>query len=96
MPFYTRGCGRIEIEMSMEQAQSASHQGRCDDDVAMLAAEPDIAAQLEKIKPDVLRDELRDYGAWDADELADHEQNLQRIVWLAAGDIVENEHDDAF
>jgi hypothetical protein len=49
-----------------------------------------IRAQLERIDPKVLRDELREYGAWDDQELADHGQNLQRILWIAAGDIVEN------
>jgi hypothetical protein len=34
-----------------------------------------------------LRRTLKEYGAWDATELADHDQNLQRILWLAAGDI---------
>jgi hypothetical protein len=35
--------------------------------------------------------ELKEYGAWDAEELADHEQNLQRILWLASGDITEQD-----
>lgn len=25
---------------------------------------------------------LRGYGAWDDDELADHDENLRRLVWL--------------
>jgi hypothetical protein len=32
---------------------------------------------------------LKEYGAWDRQELADHDQNLQRILWLAACDITE-------
>jgi hypothetical protein len=50
-----------------------------------------IRRQLERIDPEVLRKELREYGAWDDEDLADHAQNLQRILWIAAGDIVENQ-----
>ena len=48
---------------------------------------PAIARQLRAIDPALLREELGGYGAWDETELADHAQNLQRLVWLAAGDI---------
>lgn len=89
MPWYSSSCGRIEIQMTTEQAQSASHQGQCDDDVRALSQAPDIARQLSAIDPAALRAELRGYGAWDETELADHPQNLQRVLWLAAGDIVE-------
>ena len=74
----------------MAQAQSASHQGQCDDDVMALSNNRKIRRQLERISPEVLRKELAEYGAWDEQELADHGQNLQRILWIAAGDIVEN------
>ena len=33
----------------------------------------------------------KEYGAWDDEERTDHDQNLQRILWLAAGDITEQE-----
>jgi hypothetical protein len=32
---------------------------------------------------------LRGYGAWDDDELADHDKNLNRLVWLAGCDLRE-------
>ena len=86
------GCGRIELQMSLSEAQSASHQGKCDDDVMALSKEPHIAAQLAEINPVILVDVLREYGAWDDEELADHEQNLQRLLWSLAGDIVEEEN----
>lgn len=87
--YYNSSCGRIELAMTLEQAQSASHQGQCDDDVRALSAEPAIAAQLESIDPQLLIRELREWGAWDDEELADHDQNLQRFLWLAAADIAE-------
>jgi dethiobiotin synthetase len=88
--WFTSSHGTIEIEMTMAQAQSASHQGQCDDDVQALSNNRKIRRQLERIDPVALRKELAEYGAWDDQELADHEQNIQRILWIAAGDIVEN------
>lgn len=78
------------IEMTKEQARSASHPGRCDADVAALARVPKIARQLAKLDPHTLAQELWEYGAWNDEELSDHNDNLQRILWIAAGDIVAN------
>jgi len=87
--WFSTSSGRIELKMTKTQAESAAHSGRCDDDVAFLTREKSIARQLAKIDPDLLRDELREYGAWDEQELVDHDQNLARIVWIAAWDITE-------
>jgi hypothetical protein len=80
---------RFEIKMTKEQARSASHQGRCDDDVVALVKTPAIRRQLDMIGPEKIAAELAEYGAWDAEELADEEQNDCRIIWIAAGDIRE-------
>lgn len=81
--------GRIELQLTMEQANSGSHQGQCDADVLELSKMPDVACQLERIEPALLAAELEEYGAWDAEQLADHEENIQRILWLACCDITE-------
>lgn len=78
---------RFEIEMSQEQAESGSHQGECYEDVKALLSEPEIAAQFETIKADDIREELKEYGAWDDQELSDDEENRIRIMWIACGDI---------
>jgi hypothetical protein len=80
---------RFEIRMTRTQAESVSHSGRCDDDVEMLVKVPAIARQLRKIGPDAIRAELREYGAWNAEELADDCANARRIVWCAGCDIRE-------
>jgi hypothetical protein len=80
---------RFEIRMTLAQARSASHPGQCDADVAALARAPGIRRQLDALDPAHVRAELSEYGAWDDAELADHEQNLQRVLWLAAGNIAE-------
>jgi hypothetical protein len=92
MGFFSSSSGRIELEMSLAEARAASHSGSCDDDVLALSKVPHIAEQLAAIDPELLKNELREYGAWDDDEIADHEQNLQRLVWIAAGDIVDQEN----
>lgn len=86
---WSESLGRIELNITKAQAASASHQGQCDADVKALSEVPAIARQLRKIDPALLRDCLREYGAWDSDELADHGQNLQRLLWCACGEITE-------
>ena len=33
---------------------------------------------------------LKEFGAWDEEELANHDDNVQRVLWLACCDIKEN------
>lgn len=87
--YFSTSSGRIELKLTKSQARRASHPGPCDRDVLELSRVPEIRRQLAKIDPETLRQELKEYGAWDADDLADHDQNLQRILWIAAGDITE-------
>ena len=87
--FYFGNC--TSLTMTLEQAQSASHQGACDADVKALSEVPAIAAQLATFDPAEVAQDLREYGAWSTDELADHDQNLQRLLWLAAGNIREED-----
>ena len=87
--YWTSSSGRIELNITKAQAAQGSHQGQCDNDVFLVSQEPSIRRQLNKIEPALLREELRGYGAWDEEELTDHAQNLQRLLWLACGDIVE-------
>ena len=83
--------GRINLTFpTLEDAQYCAHQGECLPEVQETMGLDWMASQLEKIAPDVLRSELAEYGAWDADELADHEANLERLVWIAANDVAED------
>ena len=94
MGWYTSGDGRIELEIEYADADEGYHPGQCEHDVMALSKKPYIAEQLAKIDPMVLRNELKQYGAWDEEELSDHEENIQRILWLACGDIVEMENEE--
>jgi len=87
--WFSTGSGRIEFELRLCDAHHGHHQGQCDEDIADLRRVPYIAEILAGIDAATLRAELREYGAWDESELADHGANLSRILWLACADIVE-------
>lgn len=89
---------RFELRLPGHAVIDCSHSGRCDDDVAHWT--PKIREQVERDgfanapTPESIRSELEEYGAWDAEELADDDANWQRLVWLAAGNIAENDAPD--
>ena len=94
MYYWTTSSGRIELAFrSLEDVQACCHPGQCDADVMRLSEPPDIAEQLARLPAKTVRRELAEYGAWDADELADHKQNLQRLLWIAACDVDESPGD---
>lgn len=80
-----------ELAMTLGEAESGSHQGECYQDVLELADFPTVQEQLSKIDPETLIEELLEYGAWGKEDLQDHDENLIKILWIACGDIVENE-----
>lgn len=92
--WWVSSSGRIQLCMAYDQATGASHPGPCDADVQALSEAPEIKAQLDAIDPAALREELKEFGAWEDHELEDHAENLQRVLWIAAGDIAENPEEE--
>lgn len=90
--YWTTGSGRIELNITKNDAAFCSHPGQCDADVLQLSNKPAIKRQLAKIQPELLASELKEYGAWDSEELTDHDQNLQRLLWIACGDIADGNY----
>jgi hypothetical protein len=86
---WTSGIYGLELVITKAQAAKAAHMGNCDESVFELSQVPKIAKQLAKLPANDLANELRESGAWDDTELADHAQNLQRILWIACGDILD-------
>lgn len=78
-----------DLKMTRNDAESCSHSGDNEADVLRVIKKPYIKKQLAKIDPAQLVKELHGYGAWDDEQLKDHEQNLIRWVWISAGDITE-------
>lgn len=87
--WWSESLGRIELQITKRQAEACSHPGPCDSDVADLRKAPTIRRQLDKLNPALVAECLKEYGAWDADELSDHDQNLTRLLWVACCDIAE-------
>lgn len=88
--WYISSDGRIEIKLTMNQAMTGSHQGKCDQDIEYLRTIPEIENQLLSLQVEAVASELLSSGAYDKDELRDHNENLSRILWFACSDIVEN------
>jgi hypothetical protein len=80
---------RFTIELTAAQARSASHRGRCDEDVDALLRAPNIAPQLAALNPELVRAELEEYGAWDPTELSNPVDNLRRVVWIACCNVLD-------
>ena len=80
---------RFELNITKAQVLATWHPGAMDDDIAALAKVPRIARQLKKLDPEQVRAELAEYGAWNEEELQDHAQNLQRVLWIGVCDIWE-------
>lgn len=87
---YFDGLRGLELTMTIDQAESASHQGECIEDVLELAKDPSISAQLDAIGAEKIRDAMKEGGGYSAEELADDLGNRNRAIWCAACDIKEN------
>jgi len=81
---------RFELEMTLVQALSVSKGGPdATEKVEVVLQDKKIAAQLDAIGFENIRDELKEYGAWNDDELTDDDANCTRIVCIAGGNIRE-------
>lgn len=75
---------RFVIELPAECVEDRAHQGDCDSYVSSWAPRVPRPSDLDAF---TLAAELREYGCWDKDELADDSENWKRIIWIAAGNI---------
>lgn len=90
MNYWSSSSGRIELDISPEESSKGYHQGQCDDDIAELRQVPHIKKQLDALDPQLVAQELKETGGWDETELADHDANLARLLWIACSDIAED------
>jgi hypothetical protein len=88
--WWTSSCGRIELNITLNNAKKACHTGECEMDVIALSEKVSIKRQTKLIDKDILISVLSEYGAWNNEELQDHAQNIIRLLWLASADIAEN------
>lgn len=76
-----------DLRLTRADVYACSHSGDCSDDVKRVLNKPYIKKQLAAIEPAQLAKELSEYGAWNETELQDHNANLERWVWISAGNI---------
>ena len=89
MEYWTDSSGGLELQLSIDQARRGYHSGSCDSDIAALMMDPDVSAQLLAFDPRRVAEALQEYGGWSAAELSNHADNLERLLWIACGDIVD-------
>jgi hypothetical protein len=77
---------RFELNLPIAVVLSCSQPGKdaSEDVEAALRRYPSLLADIRDLDPFLVREELSEYGAWDEEELADDEENAERLVWLAA------------
>ena len=75
---------RFEIEMPKDAVSDIAQQGSNDEAVSYWQPKIKINATQDQI-----RAELKEYGAWESEELKDDAQNLKRILWIGAWNIHE-------
>jgi len=80
--------GRIELALLLEDAETGYHSGMCDDDIAYLRTAPYIAEQLKALDENTVREEVEQWSDWD---VSDTDESLNRLLWIACGDIVEEQ-----
>lgn len=90
MKIKTAYFNRFHLNLSEACVADCSHSGDCDEGVSFWVKQNEIKSQMDEIGPENIKKELKEYGAWDAEELADENQNQKRILWIAAGDIKES------
>jgi hypothetical protein len=91
MKYFFASFNSFEIKLPETCVNACHHSGSCDADVNLWLKDKYVAKQLSKIDPDILADELMEYGAWDENQLSNHSDNLARILWIACGNIQEEQ-----
>ena len=81
--------GRDSIrKLPPECIADCSGSGDHTDDVKFWVEELNFDGSVELFK-----EHLEQYGAWDDEELKDHEENKERVLWTWANDCYENPGD---
>ena len=83
---------RGELCLPIQALEDCHHKGACDDDVAFWHGKIDWDAQT--MTADDIRAELAEYGNWDDEQLANVEDNQERILWIAAGNYQEEQRSE--
>lgn len=75
------------LNITKAVAEECSKSGNNEYSVNYYMNLPKYRKQLLKLDKEQVKQELNDLGAWEDEELKNHEDNLQRLFWLACGNI---------
>lgn len=78
-----------DIKLTRADAEYCSQSGDNSPAIIELLKKPYIKKQVKQLNPEKLAKELKEYGAWDSEELSNHSENIIRWLWISAGDIAE-------
>lgn len=79
---------RFELNLPLAIVVACSQPGQnASSDVEQALRNIKLLHQLDQMDMEDIREELAEYGAWDEEQLADDEENLRRLVWVAAGQL---------
>ena len=93
-PTYVDGCGFMELEIPSELVTKGFHSGKCDKDIEELTEHPIVREQLDRYTDEDIVKSLCE--VWDdSSEImnADRATNEKRAVWIACGNIIDEEND---
>lgn len=80
----------FEFQLTRNDAERCSHMGRCDEDVEAVRKKKYVKRQLDELSDEEMKEILKEYCCYDEGDTRDDMEAY--IVWLAAGDIVEDIH----
>jgi hypothetical protein len=95
---YWASFNHLEMRIPGQAVIDCAQSGSNDEAVSYWA--PIVKQQCEKDRfhnmptPESVRAELKEYGAWDEEELSDDAANWERLVWCACWNIAEEEKPD--
>jgi hypothetical protein len=87
MDFLYAYFNRFELKLFPQAVEDCYHQGDCLSDVQFWLDKIREINQIDDVK---IKEELKEYGAWDDEELNDINKNWEKIIWLGAGNIQED------
>lgn len=78
------------IGLTKKDYLNCSKSGNVENEAKEVVKKRYIQNRFKNIDSTQLAKELKEYGAWNSEELKDNEANKERIIWIASCDIKEN------
>lgn len=75
------------IELPEWVVDSCPQNGDCTNAIREFLEDNEVKPIIDALNPYDIRSELYEYGAWNDTELANDQENKERILWAAIGNI---------